>query len=150
MCGRWQRVLIPSDLSWKHSWFFKCNATTDNYYSNGYHTGTTGMHTVTVSGTSEFATFYNALPKSSLLRRKIEGAMDVLKQRPVAGEKIQIRRFPPKYVKKYGIRNLFRYSLGSNYRILYTIAGNDDVIQCIILDALSHKEYDSLFGYHTS
>lgn len=104
---------------------------------------------VTVSGTKEFVTFYGSMPDSSL-KKKIDSAFDNLKKNPTAGEKIQARLFPAKYVRKYWIRNLFRYSLGPNYRMLYTLIGKIGMIQCVILEILSHKEYDSLFGYHTS
>jgi hypothetical protein len=105
---------------------------------------------VTVSGTKEFVRFYNSLPKSDPLREKLDDALNLLKKNPCAGDKIQARLFPATYVKKFGIRNLYRYPLGSNYRALYTLVGKSDMIFCVMLDVLDHKKYDNLFGYSTS
>ena len=103
-----------------------------------------------VNGTKEFAIFYNSLSESNLLKKKLDGAIDLLKKNPTLGNKIQVKLFPNKYVRKHGIRNLYRYPLGSNHRLLYTIVSRQNEILCIILDVLDHKEYDQLFGYKTS
>lgn len=105
---------------------------------------------VLVSGTKEFVKFYNSLPGSNTLRKKLDQVIDNLKKKPDMGDKIQARLFPAKYIRKYGIRNLFRYAVGSNYRLLYTLIGGAGVLYCVILDVLDHKEYDGLFGYKTS
>lgn len=105
---------------------------------------------VMVSGTKEFVKFYNSLSDSNALRKRLDQVMDNLKKKPTMGDKIQARLFPVKYVKKYGIRNLFRYAVGSNYRVLYTLVDRNGVLYCVILDVLDHKKYDELFGYKTS
>ncbi len=76
--------------------------------------------------------------------------MDQLKKKPTMGDRIQTQLFPAKYVRKYGIRNLYRCPLDSNYRMLYTLVSKSDTIYCVILEVLAHKEYDKLFGYKTS
>lgn len=94
-------------------------------------------------------TFYNSLPKSTL-RNRVDNALDSLQENPVGGDRIRLDLWPTKYVKKYGVNNLYRYGVGSDWRLIYTLAGNKENMTCVILDALDHKKYDNLFGYKTS
>jgi mRNA-degrading endonuclease HigB of HigAB toxin-antitoxin module len=105
---------------------------------------------ISVNGTKEFVAFYSSLIESSPIKKKLDDVMNQLKKKPIMGDRIQIRLFPVKYVRKYGIRNLYRCPLGSNYRMLYTLVSKHDAIYCVILEVLTHKEYDVLFGYKTS
>ena len=75
----------------------------------------------------------------------------VLKENAFAGDKVPRDRFPRKYVEKYGINNLYKYNLPSNYRACYTLL-NDSAMgfSVIILEIMTHKEYDVLFGYRTT
>jgi len=103
-----------------------------------------------VSGSKEFTKFFKGLKKEDPLRQKLDDAMDLLKKDPNTGNRIKARLWPAKYIKKYAINNLYRYPLGSNWRMIYTITGQVDAINCIILEVLDHKNYDKLFGYKTS
>lgn len=105
---------------------------------------------VSVRGSPKFTKFYFSLEANGPLKRIIDGAMDKLKSNPTLGDKIEKKLWPKKYVRGYGINNLFRYRLGSNLRMIYTILSEDDQIVCVILEVLVHKEYDKLFGYKTS
>lgn len=105
---------------------------------------------VRVSGTEEFVEFFKALHPSDELRKSIEEAMDSLQADHLIGNKIEKKLWPKKYVRKYGINNLFRYRLSSGYRMIYTVLGDSTQITCVMLEVLSHKEYDKLFGYNTS
>ena len=103
-----------------------------------------------VSGSKEFEKFYNSLNPNDDLRGYIDEAMDSLKEDPTIGDKIEKKLWPKEYVKKYCINNLFRYSIGSNWRMTYTIITDRKEITCAILEVLVHKEYDKRFGYQTS
>lgn len=105
---------------------------------------------IIVSGSNDFIKFYRELEKKGQLKQKLDDAMDLLKKNPNAVNRIKTKLWPAKYTKKYGINNLYRYSLGSNWRMLYTIIGQPDAINCVILEVLDHKNYDNLFGYKTS
>lgn len=105
---------------------------------------------IRVSGTKEFEAFYRNLISGDELKRHIDGAMDSFKEDPDRGNKIQKRLWPEEYVKKYAIKNLYRYSLGSNWRMIYTIVSDGKVVTCAILEVMSHKDYDKKFGYKTS
>ena len=105
---------------------------------------------ISVNGTREFVAFYNSLTESDPIKKKLDDVMDQLKKKPTMGDRIHARLFPVKYVRKYGIRNLYRCPLGSNYRMLYTLTSKTNTIYCVILEVLTHKEYDFLFGYKPS
>ena len=103
-----------------------------------------------VVGSKEFSAFYKSLKPNNPLQKNINDAMDLLKQNPTIGHRIAEKLWPKKYIQKYGINNLFRYSLGSNWRMIYTIVGDSNEMVCSILEVLDHKSYDILFGYKTS
>lgn len=105
---------------------------------------------IIVSGSVEFTRFYKSLGKTDPLKSQLDEAMDLLKKDPVIGNRIQTSLWPKKYVKKYGINILYRYRVGSNWRIIYTVLGKPDGLVCVILEVLDHKNYDNLFGYKTS
>lgn len=67
------------------------------------------------------------------------------------GDQILRSRIPKVLVRDYDCTNLWRLELPGAYRILYTILTRPDEDDTVsILRILSHKEYDRLFGYHTS
>lgn len=103
-----------------------------------------------VSGTDDFLKVYDSLSNASPLRKSIDTALDKLKEDPLAGNKVQKGLWPPKYVKKYKINNLFRYPLVEGFRLTYTIVSDKKTTTSVILEALDHDEYDKLFGYKTS
>jgi mRNA-degrading endonuclease RelE of RelBE toxin-antitoxin system len=104
---------------------------------------------ITVSGSKEFTKFYLKL-QSDNLKKSLDSAMDLLKKNPNAGNMIKTKLWPDKYTKKYKINNLYRFALGSKWRIIYTLVGGDNTIDCAILDVLDHRNYDKIFGYKTS
>lgn len=71
----------------------------------------------------------------------------VLKANCFAGEKIQKDMIPAAYVKKYGIHNLYRYAHPEGYRSCYTCLNNGKGYVVIVLDLMTHKEYERVFGY---
>ena len=64
------------------------------------------------------------------------------------GEKISRDRIPSHYKNKHQVRNLFRYAYPEGYRSTYTLVEFSEYGVCpVILDLMSHKEYESMFGY---
>jgi hypothetical protein len=81
------------------------------------------------------------------LKSQVDDVLDSLKH----GEKgiyMKISRYPKRYLKD-GVKRLWKYDIHS-YRLIYTIVGTEESKIYLILDFLNHKEYDVLFGYHTS
>lgn len=73
----------------------------------------------------------------------INDMKEVLKENRQAGQLIEKKKIPKFYIKKYGVTNLVRYRHPEGYRSCYTIIHNCPHI----LDLLSHKEYEEIFGY---
>jgi Txe/YoeB family toxin of Txe-Axe toxin-antitoxin module len=82
-----------------------------------------------------------------MLHKFISRAIDDLKENPFCGIPIPKRLIPKIYIRKYGINNLWKYNLPGAWRLLYSIAGNRVKIVAIILEWLSHKEYERRFKY---
>jgi len=101
-----------------------------------------------VRGTPEFSEFYSNLDKNSYLYRIIKNGLDVLRENMVAGEKVEKRKWPKMYVRKYGIRNLFKLDLDRNYRLTYTIIADGRRKIVCVLEVMDHKTYNRRFGYN--
>jgi len=100
-----------------------------------------------VKAVRDVAGFISLLEKGSYLRRIVDKGLGVLKENMFAGERIEKRRFPKFYVQKYGINNLYKYNLDSANRLVYTLVADESGIAVVILEILSHKEYEKRFGY---
>lgn len=64
-------------------------------------------------------------------------------------KRVQIpkRLIPKRYASAYGIANLWKHDLPSGWRLLYTIASDEDGIVCAIIDWFDHKRYERVMGY---
>ena len=100
-----------------------------------------------VRGTPEFAEFYHDLDRESYLYRIIKRGLDVLRENMEVGEKVEKRKWPRMYVRRYGIRNLFRLDLDRNYRLTYTIIADGSKKVICVLEVMDHKTYNRRFGY---
>jgi hypothetical protein len=91
---------------------------------------------------------YNELEKSDrLLYGFISRALDDLKENPECGIHIPKRLIPKVYVQKYGINNLWKYNLPGYWRLIYSITGSKAEVISIVLEWMSHKEYDRRSHY---
>ena len=81
------------------------------------------------------------------LLRSILRTIDLLKKDPFSGNQVPKRLIPQKYIKKYGVDNVWRIELSDRWRLLYTITGNQVEIITFIMDIVNHKDYDKIFGY---
>lgn len=77
----------------------------------------------------------------------INRAMDDLKENPFCGIRVPSDRWPKEYVKKYKISCLYKYNLPNAWRLIYTINGSEIEVVAILLEWMSHKEYERRFGY---
>ncbi|MCX6776913.1 MAG: hypothetical protein NTY73_03020 [Candidatus Micrarchaeota archaeon] len=81
------------------------------------------------------------------LLKSINYSVENLKRDRQFGDPIPKNLFPKKYVLKHGINNLWDIDLVNHWRMIYTIKGDRIEIVCLILDYISHPDYDKLFGY---
>lgn len=85
--------------------------------------------------------------KSTLnaINKKIE----FIKANPHYGNPISKKCIPKEYIKKYGIKNLFRVELPNFWRMLYTLTDGESKMEIIafVLDVIDHDKYNKMFGY---
>lgn len=51
------------------------------------------------------------------------------------------------YNKKYGIENLWKLNVSRDWRMIYTVVGNEVEVISFILEMMDHKRYNKRFGY---
>lgn len=54
---------------------------------------------------------------------------------------------PDKYLKKYRIHNLWKYNLPNAWGLLYSVESDGIIVISVILEWVSHKNYERMFGY---
>jgi len=89
------------------------------------------------TGTREERRLYKTLMRA--FRRLTENAF--------CGIQIPKRQIPEEYTKKYDVENLWKLNLSGAWRLLYSIQGDSVIVISIILEWLSHKEYEKRLGY---
>ena len=74
-------------------------------------------------------------------------AFEDIEENVFCGVQIPKRLIPKEYIKKYGVRNLWKYNLPGAWRLVYSIEGKDLRILSIILEWMDHKTYERRFKY---
>ena len=85
--------------------------------------------------------------ENPLLRKWLTRAFDDISENPRCGIFITKQRIPKYYIQKYGIKNLWKYDLPKGWRLLYSISGEEVWIIALILEWLTHPQYERRFGY---
>ena len=89
---------------------------------------------------------FESLP-DSVLRRALIRTIRKLEQHAFSGTHIPKRLIPKSYVLKYGINNLWKHDLPKGWRLLHTVASDEEGVICAIIDWFDHKEYERTMGY---
>ncbi len=100
-----------------------------------------------LTGTREFKRFFDHLPPGEPIKKELLDAIKILQENYLQGNKITHDLWPQKYVKKYGITNLWRLRLDSGWRLMYTIFDEKDGFVICIFEALPHGKYEKRFDY---
>lgn len=75
-------------------------------------------------------------------------AFEDLENNAFCGIQISKKQIPKEYIKKYGLMdNLWKYNLPNAWRLIYTIKNNEIVVLSIVLEWMSHKDYEKRFKY---
>jgi len=79
----------------------------------------------------------------------INQKIGLIKQNPHFGNPMSKKLIPKEYIKRYGVRNLFRVELPSFWRMLYTLTEGETKIEIVsfVLDIIDHPTYNKKFGY---
>jgi len=81
------------------------------------------------------------------LYSNLDKAFEKLMISPFYGNRVQKKRIPKYFLEKYKMDNLLIYDLPGAWRLLYSIERYQDTILVIVIDFMSHTEYDRLFSY---
>jgi hypothetical protein len=84
------------------------------------------------------------------VKRSVEDTLDLLRERYDLGTKIPKVQFPPLYVEKWGVNNLYKCDLALGWRLTYTLTSDGAGIRVDILEILPHPEYSRRFGYRAT
>lgn len=103
-----------------------------------------------VFASPDFLKINSILSDNDPIKIKVNHVVDEMKQDKNRGDYIKKKPWPSKYIKTHEVTNLYRCEIGSNHRLIYTIRGRKDDKVYQLLDLLTHKEYDRLFGYSTT
>ncbi|MFH0713225.1 MAG: hypothetical protein V1722_01640 [Candidatus Micrarchaeota archaeon] len=108
-----------------------------------------------VKGVPEFDFQYAELKRSAdegnyssqILFKKLNKAIEKLKFNYRSGEHISKDKIPAFYVVNYGVENLWKLNLDRDYRLVYTLRGNEVEVISVLLEFFDHKAYNKRFGY---
>jgi len=81
------------------------------------------------------------------LRRNLERAFGDICENPFCGVQVPKKLIPSDYIKKFNIRNIWKYNLPNAWRMIYSLEGKKIYVVSIILEWLDHKEYERRFKY---
>ncbi|MBU0470096.1 MAG: hypothetical protein KKA62_04340 [Nanoarchaeota archaeon] len=91
---------------------------------------------------------FNSLKDDDPIKKAMIRAIHDLRENAFFGIQIPKRLIPKEYIKKYEINNLWKYDLPRGWRLLYTIAPNNEVeLISAILEWFDHKNYERRFKY---
>ena len=91
---------------------------------------------------------FESLPENEILKKHIRRAIEEIKENAFVGIRIPKRLFPGEYVVKYNVTNLWKYDLPNGWRLIYTIAPENEVdLISAVLEWFDHKDYERRFKY---
>ena len=63
------------------------------------------------------------------------------------GIQVPKKLIPKPYLQKYGITKLWKYNLPGAWRLLYSIEKQEIIVVSIVLEWMTHKDYERRFNY---
>ena len=85
--------------------------------------------------------------KDSKFYKFILRAFQDMEENVFCGIQIPKKLIPREYLKKFEVKNVWKYNLPGAWRLLYSIEGRDLIIFSIILEWIDHKTYERKFKY---
>lgn len=91
---------------------------------------------------------FNTLPENDFLKKSIIQAVKNLKENAFTGIHVPKRLIPEDYIRRWEIKNLWKYDLPRGWRLMYTVTSDNEVeLISAILEWCDHKEYERRFKY---
>jgi len=70
-----------------------------------------------------------------------------IEENAFCGIQIPKRLIPKEYIRRYKIKNLWKYNLAEAWRVFYSIEANEITVISIVVEWLDHKKYERKFKY---
>lgn len=90
---------------------------------------------------------FEKLSEDDPIKKGLVKAIKDLYEDAFSGRNVKKELIPTKIIEKYNITNLWIYNLPNAWRMLYSITSSEIEIIAIILDWMSHKDYERLFKF---
>jgi len=81
------------------------------------------------------------------LHKEIRRAFSSICNDAFFGRRVRKELIPKKLVKDYDINNLFIYNLSGGWRLIYSLVNEEIKLISVVLDWMSHKDYERLFKF---
>ena len=94
----------------------------------------------------ELENAFHRMDDKDPIKKALKRAIENIKEDFRSGEYIPKNKIPKSYLEKFGVDNLRVYDLPSAWRLLYSIVNDEIKIISVILDWMSHKDYEKLFN----
>jgi Txe/YoeB family toxin of Txe-Axe toxin-antitoxin module len=94
-----------------------------------------------------FEELKNSKTEDQKLYKWICRAFEDLEENAFSGIQISKKLIPKVYFEKYNIDNLWKYDLPTGWRLIYSVTKGQICILSIILEWMSHKDYERRFNY---
>ena len=78
---------------------------------------------------------------------ELERAFKEISENVYRGRNVKKKLIPKTLIQKYGLNNLWVYNLSSGWRLIYSAGNNEIEVLAIVLDWMSHKDYEKLFNF---
>jgi len=90
---------------------------------------------------------FKELKDEDPIKKGLIKAINDLKQDAFAGRNVKKNLIPKELIQKFSINNLWIYNLPDGWRMLYSLTSSEIEIIAVILDWMSHKDYERLFKF---
>ena len=94
-----------------------------------------------------FEELQNSKTEDERIYKWICRAFEDLEENAFCGTRIPKKLIPKIYIEKYGVDNLLKYDLPKAWRLIYSVANGQICVISIILEWMSHKDYERRFRY---
>ncbi|MBI4159265.1 hypothetical protein HY500_03325 [Candidatus Woesearchaeota archaeon] len=74
-------------------------------------------------------------------------AFEDIEENAFCGIQVPKRLIPKDYIQKYDVHNIWKYNLPNAWRLVYSIENQEILVVSIVLEWMTHKEYEKRFGY---
>jgi Txe/YoeB family toxin of Txe-Axe toxin-antitoxin module len=96
----------------------------------------------------EFEKLKSSNTEDVQLYKRLNEAFAVLENNAFAGIQIPKRLIPREYKTRFGeLDNLWKYNLPKAWRLIYTVKRDQVIILSVVLEWMSHKDYEKRFKY---